>query len=127
MNSRAARGLSGIANPATAPRARSTTPMTTVRSSDGTTIAYDRTGDGPPVVLVDGALCHRAFGPSAPLAAALAPRFAVHTYDRRGRGESADTAPYAVEREVEDLAAVIDAAGGSAAVYGGPAGGRLAP
>jgi pimeloyl-ACP methyl ester carboxylesterase len=100
--------------------------MTTARSSDGTTIAYETSGDGPPLVLVDGALCHRAFGPSRPLAAELADRFTVYTYDRRGRGESGDTAPYAVEREVEDLEAIIEAAGGAAHVYGISSGAVLA-
>jgi pimeloyl-ACP methyl ester carboxylesterase len=100
--------------------------MTTLHSPDGTVIAYEQTGDGPPVILVDGALCHRASGPARPLAAALADRFTVYTYDRRGRGESGDTAPYAVEREIEDLQAVIDVAGGSVAVYGISSGAALA-
>jgi pimeloyl-ACP methyl ester carboxylesterase len=100
--------------------------MSTARSSDGTAIAYEASGEGPPLVLVDGALCHRAFGPSRPLAAELADRFTVYTYDRRGRGDSDDTAPYAVEREVEDLEAVIAAAGGSAHVYGISSGAVLA-
>jgi len=100
--------------------------MSTVRSSDGTAIAYDKSGEGPPVILVDGALCYRASGPSRPLAALLAPRFTVYTYDRRGRGESGDTAPYAVEREVEDLQAVIEEAGASACVYGISSGAALA-
>jgi pimeloyl-ACP methyl ester carboxylesterase len=100
--------------------------MTTTHSYDGTAIAYERSGEGPPLILVDGALCHRAFGPSRPLAAELADRFTVYTYDRRGRGESGDTAPYAVEREVEDLEAVIAAAGGSAHVYGISSGAVLA-
>lgn len=84
--------------------------METVRSADGTTIAFDRTGDGPPLVLVNGALSDRSAGAS--LAAALAPHFSVHGYDRRGRGDSGDTEPYAVDREVEDLDAMIAAAGG---------------
>jgi pimeloyl-ACP methyl ester carboxylesterase len=100
--------------------------MDTVTSADGTTIAYEATGTGPAVVLVDGALCHRDFGPAAPLAKRLADRFAVTSYDRRGRGDSSDTAPYDVEREVEDLAAVIDAVGGSAFVYGISSGAALA-
>ncbi len=100
--------------------------MSTVTSADGTRIAYTTTGSGPVVVLVDGALCHRSFGPATPLAKQLADRFTVITYDRRGRGESTDTAPYAVEREVEDLAAVIKDAGGSAAVYGISSGAALA-
>src|SRR4051812_20466048 len=100
--------------------------MSTVTSADGTSIAYSTTGHGPAVVLVDGALCHRASGPSGPLAARLAERFTVLTYDRRGRGESGDTAPYAVDREVEDLAALIEAAGGSAMLYGISSGAVLA-
>jgi pimeloyl-ACP methyl ester carboxylesterase len=99
--------------------------MPTVRSADGTTIAYERTGDGPPVVLVDGALCHRAFNGQRPLAEKLADRFTVYVYDRRGRGESGDTLPPAPEREVEDLAAVLAATGGPAAVYGTSSGAAL--
>jgi pimeloyl-ACP methyl ester carboxylesterase len=95
-------------------------------SRDGTSIAYDRAGDGPALILVDGALCHRASGPNGPLAALLAKDFTVYTYDRRGRGDSADTAPYAVEREVEDLDALIAEAGGSAYVYGISSGAALA-
>jgi pimeloyl-ACP methyl ester carboxylesterase len=101
--------------------------MSTVVSSDGTTIAYDRIGAGPPVVMVSPAFSHRAFDPkAAELAAFLAARFTVFTYDRRGRGDSGDTAPYAVEREIEDLAAVIGGAGGSARVYGMSSGAVLA-
>ncbi|GAA0442375.1 hypothetical protein Acor_05320 [Acrocarpospora corrugata] len=92
--------------------------MATVRSKDGTTIGYDQVGHGPALVLVDAAGGYRGFGPMGALAEMLAPSFTVITYDRRGRGESTDTLPYAVEREVEDLAAVIDAAGGSAFVEG---------
>ncbi len=86
--------------------------MPTVTSADGTTIAYDRTGDGPPVVLVDGAMCYRDGGPMRPLAALLRDAFTVYTYDRRGRGESSDTQPYAVAREVEDLQSLIAQTGG---------------
>jgi pimeloyl-ACP methyl ester carboxylesterase len=100
--------------------------MPTVTSHDGTTIAYDQAGAGPVVILVDGALCFRAFGPMGALAALLAPHCTVITYDRRGRGESGDTLPYAVEREVEDLAALIDAAGGTAGLYGISSGAFLA-
>jgi pimeloyl-ACP methyl ester carboxylesterase len=100
--------------------------MGEVQSRDGTTIAFDRSGDGPPLVLVDGALSHRRLGPMARLAEPLAADFTVFAYDRRGRGESGDTAPYAVVREVEDLAAVIDAAGGAAAVFGLSSGAALA-
>jgi pimeloyl-ACP methyl ester carboxylesterase len=100
--------------------------MPTVTSSDGTTIAYERTGSGPALVLVDGALCHRAGGPMRPLAEALRDRFTVYAYDRRGRGESGDTLPYALAREVEDLRAVIEAAGGDVGVYAVSSGGGLA-
>jgi pimeloyl-ACP methyl ester carboxylesterase len=91
--------------------------MPFVTSKDGTRIGYSVVGTGTPIVLVDGALCWRASGPSGPLAAALKDRFTVYTYDRRGRGESGDTKPYAIQREVEDLDAIIAAAGGTAAVY----------
>lgn len=92
--------------------------MPTLTSRDGTAIACTRTRDGPPVVLVDGAFGSRAFGPNGAIAELLAQHRTVWTYDRRGRGESGDTAPYAVAREVEDLQAVVDAAGGRAAVFG---------
>lgn len=91
--------------------------MPFVTSKDGTQIGYTVIGSGPPIILVDGAMCSREMGPATPLAAELKDSFAVYTYDRRGRGESGDTKPYATQREVEDLAAVIEAAGGSAAVY----------
>ena len=97
-----------------------------VRSQDGTLIAYERSGDGPPVILVDGALCSRKMGPMGPLAALLADRFTVYRYDRRGRGESEDTQPYAVEREVEDIAALIDVAGAPVRVFGASSGAALA-
>jgi len=100
--------------------------MGKVLSSDGTPIAFDRSGKGPPLILVDGALCYRASGPMGPLAALLAPHFTVFTYDRRGRGDSGDTTPYAVEREVEDIEALINEAGGSAFVYGISSGAALA-
>lgn len=95
-------------------------------SADGTRIAFERRGQGPLLVLVDGALCSRAFGPARQVAAAFEDAFTVVAYDRRGRGESGDTAPYDVAREVDDLAAVIDAAGGQAAVLGQSSGGALA-
>ena len=91
--------------------------MAFVTSKDGTKIGYSQIGSGPAIVLVDGALCWRASGPAGPLAEQLKDRFTVTTYDRRGRGESGDTKPYAVAREVEDLDAVISAAGGSAMLY----------
>jgi pimeloyl-ACP methyl ester carboxylesterase len=100
--------------------------MKTVTSKDGTTIAYDQAGTGPLLVLVDGALNSRSFGLNGPLAPILADRFTVVTYDRRGRGDSGDTQPYAVQREIEDLAAVIDVVGGPAYVYGISSGAGLA-
>ena len=93
-------------------------------SRDRTRIAFDRTGDGPPIILVVGAFNERSRG--APLAEVLASRFSVFNYDRRGRGASDDTAPYAIEREVDDLAALIAEAGGSAAVFGYSSGALLA-
>ena len=98
--------------------------MGKTQSRDGTSIAFERLGDGPPVVVVGGATCDRAM--TRPLAEQLARHFAVINYDRRGRGDSDDTAPYAVEREIEDIAAVIDEAGGSAFVYGHSSGAGLA-
>jgi pimeloyl-ACP methyl ester carboxylesterase len=95
-------------------------------SRDGTAIAYERSGQGPALILVDGALCSRSFGPMPRLAPLLAPHFAVHVYDRRGRGESGDTPPYAREREVEDIEALIRAAGGSASLLGLSSGAALA-
>jgi pimeloyl-ACP methyl ester carboxylesterase len=100
--------------------------MNTVISQDGTHIEYSRAGTGPAVILVDGAMCYRDSGPSGPLAGRLAPDFTVYTYDRRGRGGSGDTAPYALQREIEDLAALFEAAGGSAYLYGISSGGALA-
>jgi pimeloyl-ACP methyl ester carboxylesterase len=94
-------------------------------SKDGTRIGYTRLGSGPPVVLVDGALCHRAFGPLTAVAKELAPAFSVYTYDRRGRGESGST-PFEPAREIEDLEAVIREAGGSACVCGVSSGAALA-
>lgn len=100
--------------------------MQKVSSKDGTPIAYDRIGQGPAIILVDGALCDRSSGPNGPLAALLAEHFTVFTYDRRGRGESGDTAPYAVEREIEDLNALIGEAGGSVYLFGISSGAALA-
>jgi pimeloyl-ACP methyl ester carboxylesterase len=98
--------------------------MHTVRSADGTTIALEQAGTGPALVLVTGAFCDRAS--PASLVAALRDRFTVHVYDRRGRGSSGDVPPYSTDREIEDLGAVIEAAGGAASVYGHSSGGRLA-
>lgn len=91
--------------------------MRSVTSKDGTKIGYSLVGSGPAIVLVDGAMCWREMGPSTPLAEELKDTFTVYTYDRRGRGESGDTKPYSTQREVEDLEAVIEATGGSAAIY----------
>src|SRR5436309_10496831 len=86
--------------------------MKQVQSADGTTIAYDQMGNGSAVILVDGALGSQAEGFMAPLATRLSPHFTVFTYDRRGRGESTDTQPFALEREIEDIEALINEAGG---------------
>jgi len=93
-------------------------------SKDGTRIAFDLIGQGPPLILVMGAFNDRRSG--APLAAFLAPHFTVLSYDRRGRGDSGDAATYAVEREIEDLDALIRFAGGRAAVFGYSSGAALA-
>ena len=98
--------------------------MNTVASADGTVIAFDRYGDGPPVIMTVGAFNTRS--QTEPLARALAPRFMALNYDRRGRGDSGDTAPYSVEREIDDIAALIEQAGGSAAVFGHSSGATLA-
>src|SRR6266516_8048683 len=90
--------------------------MRNVRSSDGTSIAFDRSGQGPALILVAGATATRAA--EAAISAHLAPHFTVLAYDRRGRGDSGDTPPYAVEREVEDIDVLITEAGGSAFVFG---------
>lgn len=101
--------------------------MKTVTSKDGTTIAYDESGSGPVVILVDGALQYRAFDQGmAPLMDLLSKYFTVIHYDRRGRGDSTDTQPYALEREVEDIEAIIDEVGGSASLYGISSGAALA-
>jgi pimeloyl-ACP methyl ester carboxylesterase len=98
--------------------------METVNSADGTTIAFDQLGSGPPLVLVAGASCDRAV--DAGIAAALAEHFTVLNYDRRGRGDSSDTQPYAVDSEIEDLDVLLAGAGGSAVVVGLSSGGALA-
>src|SRR5918911_3899168 len=97
--------------------------MDKVTSRDGTPIAFDRLGDGPPVIMVCGAMCDRAL--MRPTAEELAKHFTVFNYDRRGRGDSGDTPPYAVEREIEDIGALIVEAGGTAAVYGHSSGAGL--
>jgi pimeloyl-ACP methyl ester carboxylesterase len=92
--------------------------MSRVISKDGTAIAYESRGTGPALILVDGALTYRNFGPLQKLAELLSPHFTVYTFDRRGRGESSNSKPYSVDREIEDIEALIDAAGGSASIYG---------
>jgi pimeloyl-ACP methyl ester carboxylesterase len=109
-------GLQGMAT--------SQASSTHVTSADGTRIAFERLGDGPPLIVIGGATCDRAR--MRPIAERLARDFAVINYDRRGRGDSGDTKPYAVEREVEDVAALIDHAGGTAPVYGHSSGAGLA-
>ena len=99
-------------------------PKTT--SKDGTSIAYEKAGNGPALILVDGALCSRNFGPMAKIADQLVQHFTVYRYDRRGRNESTETLPYSPEREVEDLEALIKEAGGSAIVFGLSSGAALA-
>ena len=105
--------------------------MNTVQSADGTSIAFTKAGQGPPLILVDGALCSRSFGPMPKLAAQLTPHFTVYTYDRRGRGASGDTPPYAVGLEVDDLEALAELAGAGEAgetvfVHGTSSGAALA-
>ncbi|HEY3023041.1 MAG TPA: alpha/beta hydrolase [Actinomycetota bacterium] len=98
--------------------------METVHSKDDTPIAFDRVGRGPSVILVGGALSDRSAG--APIAGLLSQRFTVITFDRRGRGDSGDAATYAVEREVEDLGALVAEADGAASVFGHSSGAVLA-
>jgi pimeloyl-ACP methyl ester carboxylesterase len=100
--------------------------MSETVSADGSTIAFEKTGDGPPLIIVDGAMCYRESGPSRPLAAELAADFTVFTYDRRGRGDSADNVEFTAAREIDDLAAMVKEAGGSANVVGTSSGAVLA-
>ena len=100
--------------------------MNTLSSPDGTTIAYRKQGEGPALILVDGALTVHSAGSGPELARLLAPHFTVYGFDRRGRGESGDTLPYAVDREIDDIEALIDQAGGPAFLYGHSSGGPLA-
>jgi pimeloyl-ACP methyl ester carboxylesterase len=98
--------------------------MQHIRSSDGTSIAYEKTGEGPSLIIIGGSLGdHRVY---VPLASELARRFTVYNFDRRGRGQSTDTQPYAVEREIEDVAALVAEARVPALVYGHSAGSALA-
>jgi predicted DNA-binding protein (MmcQ/YjbR family) len=104
----------------------STRAAQSVRSPDGTRIAFARVGSGPPVIMVEAALHYRDFSSFGGLLPLLSEKLTVYTYDRRGRGESTDTTPYAPEREVEDLAALIAEGGGSAHLYGYSSGALLA-
>jgi pimeloyl-ACP methyl ester carboxylesterase len=97
-----------------------------VLSLDGTRLSVERIGTGPSLVLVDGAFCGRSFGPARALANELKDSFTVYFYDRRGRGESGETMPYAMEREIEDLQAVLNEAGTGPCVYGISSGAALA-
>jgi hypothetical protein len=101
-----------------------TSTLEHVTSRDGTTITFDRLGDGPPVILVSGGSVDK--WSNAGLAALLATDFTTLNYDRRGRGASGDTPPYAIEREIDDIDAVVTAAGGSASLYGSSSGAALA-
>jgi pimeloyl-ACP methyl ester carboxylesterase len=101
--------------------------MSTLKSADGTTIAFEAWGEGRPLIMVDGATAHRAVNPAnAEVAKLLSDEFRAYAYDRRGRGESTDTAPYAIQREIEDLAALIEDAGQPAIVFGWSSGSLLA-
>jgi pimeloyl-ACP methyl ester carboxylesterase len=100
--------------------------MPQVRSKDGTEIGFDKSGNGPLVVIVNGALGYRDYYGDRELAQILSSEFTVFIYDRRGRGESTDTPPYAVEREIEDIEALVDVSGGQACLYGVSSGAALA-
>jgi pimeloyl-ACP methyl ester carboxylesterase len=100
--------------------------MQKVISKDGTEIAFDKLGTGSPVILVGGAMLFRRFAQMVELSERLSSNFTVINYDRRGRGDSGDTLPYSVQREVEDLEALIQFAGGSSAVFGISSGAALA-
>lgn len=100
--------------------------MKTTQSKDGTVIAYDVYGSGPALVYITGASCFRSFRPVRQDAKAFAQEFTVYNYDRRGRGDSTNTLPWSVEGEVEDIEAMIDAAGGKAHLYGHSSGAVLA-
>ncbi|HYB88608.1 MAG TPA: alpha/beta hydrolase [Streptosporangiaceae bacterium] len=99
--------------------------MNIVKSADGTKIAYDCEGGGPGLILVDGAMCTRSSGAKPELVRLLARHFTVYSYDRRGRGDSGDTLPYAAGREIEDIEALIDDAGGTACLFGHSSGACL--
>jgi pimeloyl-ACP methyl ester carboxylesterase len=97
-----------------------------VISKDGTQIAFSKTGKGAPLILIDGAFCHRNFGANMKLLRYLTDHFEVYTYDRRGRGESGNTLPYAIEREFEDIEAIVKIIGEPPFIYGISSGAALA-
>ena len=99
--------------------------MDKVISKDGTSIAFDKTGKGPALVLVDGAFCFRTYGVTPKLAPLLSCDFTVYSYDRRGRGDSSDTPPYSVDKEIEDLQKVIEQTGEVPFICGFSSGGAL--
>lgn len=99
--------------------------MAFVNSLDGTKIAYEKNGSGKALILVDGALCYRGFGPMKRLSELLSPHFTVYTFDRRGRGESGNNLPFSIDREIEDLQSLIQGAGGEAMLFGTSSGGCL--
>jgi len=100
--------------------------MKTTQSKDGTTLAYDVYGSGPALIYITGASCHRSFKPIVRDAKIFATEFTVYNYDRRGRGDSGNTLPYTIEREIEDIEAMIDTAGGKAYLYGHSSGAVIA-
>ncbi|MBT1695550.1 alpha/beta hydrolase [Fulvivirgaceae bacterium PWU4] len=110
-----------------APKSKSEQPMNYVTSKDGTKIAFEKSGTGPVIIIVSGALSARALFAGEPmlLVETLSKHFTVYIYDRRGRGESTDEQPYTVAREIDDLEALIDKAGGQAGLYGVSSGGAL--
>jgi pimeloyl-ACP methyl ester carboxylesterase/uncharacterized protein YndB with AHSA1/START domain len=114
-----------VVTTATVTQGATPTPAT-ITSKDGTAIAYEHAGSGPVLLLVDGAMCSRTMGPMEDIAKLLIPHYTVYRYDRRGRGQSGDTKPYAPAREIEDIEALIQAAGGSAYVLGISSGAALA-
>ncbi|XDD53641.1 alpha/beta fold hydrolase [Leptospira sp. WS4.C2] len=101
-------------------------PFEKVISRDGTVIAFEKKGSGPPLIFISGAICHRKFQPIIDDAKILSKAFTVYNYDRRGRGDSGDTETYSVRSEIEDIEALIDSAGGSAYIYGHSSGAILA-
>ncbi len=108
------------------PAPESAAAVASVTSKDGTRIAFEKTGNGPALIIVDGALAHRKLYSDTALRRLLAQHFTVISYDRRGRGESADVQPYSVDREIEDIEALINTSGGQAYLYGIASGAALA-